>query len=194
MRKIILASKSPRRKELLTGLGIKFKIHASTYEEDKTYATPEKTALMHAKHKAKDVAQHYKDAIIIGVDTLGAYKGKIIGKPKDKKDAKRILKFLNNSRHEVISGIYVIDTKSKKEAGGTAATYVKFCKMTDKNMDAYINSGEGNDKAAGYAIQGIGSLFVEKIEGEYFNVVGLPIFKLVKTLKRLGLDLPSLIR
>jgi septum formation protein len=183
MRKIILASKSPRRKKLLSQLGLEFEVHASNYEEG------EGTALQHAKGKALDVAKHYKNAIVIGVDTVGEYKGRIIGKPKDKNEAKEILGFLNGSKHKVVTGIFVIDTATGKTAKGISETFVKFCKMTEKEMDAYINSGEGKDKAAGYAIQGFGALFVERIEGDYFNVVGLPIFLLSKLLKKIEINL-----
>lgn len=186
---IVLASKSPRRKELLKTLGIKFKVYFPRYKESKKHVSPKSTVLMHAKEKAKEASKHYKNGIILGFDTVGEYKGKIIGKPKDKKDARRILKFLNGSRHKVITGIYIIDTRTKKEIGDVSETYVKFTKMTDEEIDLYVNSEEGKDKAAGYAIQGIGALFVEKIEGDYFNVVGLPIAKLMQMLKKIGINI-----
>ena len=186
---IVLASKSPRRKKLLKELGIKFKVHESGCSEDKTCKSPPKTALMHAKAKAENVAVHYKNAIVIGLDTIGAYRGQIIGKPKNKKDALGMLRFLNGSRHKVITGICIINTKTGKTKAGISETFVTFAKMTEAEMNLYINSGEGRDKAAGYAIQGLGAVFVEKIEGDYFNVVGLPICKLSKMLKEMGVDL-----
>lgn len=191
MRKIVLASKSPRRKELLESLGIKFEVHPPSYEEDKNYRTAQETALTHAKHKAEEAAKHCKNAVIIGVDTLGVCKNRIIGKPKTKKEAKEILKLLNGTRHKAVTGIYIIDTKNGRIIKGVSETYVKFAKMSDREMNLYIKSGEGRDKAAGYAIQGIGSLFVEKIEGDYFNVMGLPICRLAKMLKKAGVDLAA---
>ena len=188
-RKIILASKSPRRKKLLKGLKLAFKVHPSAYEEAKNHETPEKTAQMHAIMKARDVAQHYKDAIIIGVDTIGAYKNKVIGKPKNHEEAKEMLKFLNGSTHQVISGLCVIDTKTNKEFSNTTTTEVTFEKMTNKEMNDYLASGEGEDKAASYAIQGLGALFVREIKGDYFNVVGLPVNTLYRLLKKLEISI-----
>lgn len=186
---IILASKSPRRKKLLKELGIKFKVHESGCPEDKTRKSPAETALMHAKAKAENAAAHYKNAIVLGFDTIGAYKGRIMGKPKNKKEALEILRFLNGSRHKAITGIYIINTKTGEAKGGVSETFVTFSKMTEAEMNLYVDSGEGRDKAAGYAIQGLGAVFIEKIEGEYFNVVGLPICKLARMLKKMGVDL-----
>lgn len=186
-KQIILASQSPRRSELLTSLGLKFTVHTSKFEEKETHIKPELLALHNAKGKAREVAKEYKNALIIGVDTVGAYKNHIIGKPKNDADALRILKILSGTTHVVISAICIIDTESGKSISQTQTTKVKMDKLSLTQMKAYIQSGEGKDKAGGYAIQGMGALFIKGIEGDYFNVVGLPILKLRKMLEKFGI-------
>lgn len=186
MKQIILASKSPRRKELLESIGLDFLVHESKFEEKETHLTPEELATHNAIGKAQDIARHYRNAIIIGVDTVVAFKNYMLGKPKDKEDAKRILRLLSNTTHRVITAICIIDTKTKKNISGLEITLVTMDRLEESDIEAYVNSGEGEDKAAGYAIQGLGSLFVKKIEGDYFNVVGLPIYRLRKLLGEFG--------
>ena len=186
-REIVLASQSPRRKKLLENLGMKFIVHPSKFEEKDTHLTGEELALHNAIGKAQDIAKHYKDALVIGVDTVVAFEEHFLGKPKDKEDAKRILRLLSNTTHKVISAISIIDTKNKKNVTGIETTFVTMDRLDEADIEGYINSGEGEDKAAGYAIQGMGSLFVKKIEGDYFNVVGLPVFRLRKLLKEFGI-------
>lgn len=190
-KQIILASKSPRRSELLHNIGVEFKVHPSNFEEKDTHLSPEILALHNAKGKARDVAKHYKNALIIGVDTVGAYKDHILNKPKDDKDALRILKTISGTTHYVVSAICIIDTKTGKTLSATEKTAIQMDKLTLKQMKDYIKSGEGVDKAGGYAIQGLGSLFIRKIEGDYFNVVGLPIYRLRKLIEKLGLQLTT---
>lgn len=187
-KQIILASASPRRKHLLQEIGLKFEIHPSDFEEKDTHLDPEELAIHNALGKAQDIAGHYKDAIIIGVDTIVAFQDQIIGKPKDQQDAKRILRLLSNTTHKVISGLAVIDSKTHKAITVAETTFVTMDRLEESDIEAYINSGEGTDKAAGYAIQGLGALFVKKIEGDYFNVVGLPIYRLQKILKEFGVQ------
>ncbi len=191
MRQLVLASKSPRRKELLEAIKLDFLIHPSDFEEKDTHLTAEELALHNAIGKAHDVARHYKDALIIGVDTVVAFNDgpsdHMIGKPKDREDAKRILRLLSNTVHRVVSAICIIDSKSKKNVSGIEITFVTMDRLDEEDIESYVNSGEGVDKAAGYAIQGLGSLFVKRIEGDYFNVVGLPMFRLRKLLKEFGI-------
>ncbi len=184
---LVLASKSPRRIELLNELKLDFIVHPSDFEEKHTHENPEELVIHNAIGKAQEVARHYKDALIIGVDTVVAFQDNIINKPKDIEDAKRILRLLSNTTHRVISGICVIDAKKHKAITAIEQTLVTIDKLEESDIESYVNSGEGVDKAAGYAIQGIGSLFVKKIEGDYFNVVGLPIFRLRKLLKKAGI-------
>lgn len=188
MKKIILASKSPRRQELLKAIKLKFTVHPSDFEEKEHHENPEQLALHNAEGKARDIARHYKNALIIGVDTIGYHDGQILGKPKNREDHRRILEILSSSTHKVITGLCVIDTQDQKSYSTIETTLITMDNLSDKDIETYITSGEGEDKAAGYAIQGIGSLFVEKIEGDYFNVVGLPVFALRKLLNQLGFD------
>ncbi|MCK9185948.1 Maf family protein [Candidatus Gracilibacteria bacterium] len=188
-KKIILASLSPRRKELLEAVGLKFEVHPSCFEEKEKHISPIHLALHNAIGKAQDIAKKHKNAIIIGVDTVVAYKKHIIGKPKNKADAKRILELLNGTTHRVVSAVCVIDTAKNKVYTDTEITYIEMDCITSKEIDAYIRHGEGTDKAAGYAIQGIGGLFIKKIRGDYFNVVGLPMHKLKKILEEAGVKI-----
>jgi len=186
MKQLVLASASPRRKELLEELGFEFMVHPSDFEEKDTHLTPEELVNHNALGKAQDVARHHRNSLIIGVDTVGAFQDHILNKPTDRKDAKRILRLINNTTHRVISGICVMDSDKKRAITAVETTLITMDRMEDSEIDAYIRSGEGEDKAAGYAIQGLGSLFVKKIEGDYFNVVGLPIYRLRKLLKKMG--------
>ncbi|MFH1534038.1 MAG: Maf family protein [Nitrospirota bacterium] len=186
MKQLVLASASPRRKELLEELGFEFMVHPSDFEEKDTHLTPEELVTHNALGKAQDVARHYRNALIIGVDTVGAFQDHILNKPQNRKDAKRILRLISNTTHKVISGICVMDSDKKRAITAVETTLITIDRLEDAEIDAYIRSGEGEDKAASYAIQGLGSLFVKKIEGDYFNVVGLPIYRLRKLLKKMG--------
>lgn len=186
-RQLVLASASPRRQELLKSLGLEFLIHPSNFIEKETHITPEELALHNAIGKAQDVMRHYKDALIVGVDTVVAFRDHFLGKPKNKEDAKRILRILSNTTHKVISAICIIDTKNGKNVSGIETTLITIDRLEESDIEAYVNSGEGVDKAGGYAIQGLGALFCKKIEGDYFNVVGLPIYRLRKLLKEFGI-------
>lgn len=186
MKQLVLASESPRRKELLEELGIEFMVHSSDFEEKDTHLTPEELVTHNALGKAQDVARHYRNALIIGVDTVGAFQDHILNKPKNRQDAKKMLRLLSNTAHKVISGICVMDSDKKRAITAVETTLITLDRLEDSEINAYIRSGEGEDKAAGYAIQGLGSLFVKKIEGDYFNVVGLPVYRLRKLLKKMG--------
>lgn len=186
---IILASGSPRRKELLEQIGLKFKVHPSNFEEKETHLTPEKLALHNAIGKAEEIAKLYKNAIVIGVDTVVSYKNHLLNKPKNEQDHKRMLKILSGKTQKVISAICLIDTRTNKKLTSTETTKVKMDRLTPEFIKAYIDSGEGLDKAGGYAIQGKGSLFIKAIEGDYFNVVGLPLNKLRKMFEKIGLQI-----
>lgn len=186
-RQIVLASQSPRRKELLESIGLDFLVHPSKFEEKETHITPEELALHNAVGKAQEVSRHYKDALIIGVDTVVAFNEHFLGKPKDREDHKRILRILSNTTHKVISAICIFDTKSKKNVTAFETTLITIDRLDEADIEAYVNSGEGDDKAGGYAIQGLGGLFCRRIEGDYFNVVGLPMYRLRKLLKEFGI-------
>jgi len=187
--RIILASNSPRRREILSQLGIDYEVIPSDYDEREEESDPYKMVMLFAHNKARDVAKDIKEkALIIGADTI-VYKDKIMGKPKDKDDAIAMLTELSASTHSVITGISVIKTPEMITITDYEETLVKFKKLSQDEIEAYVNSGEPIDKAGAYAIQGLGSLLVERIEGCYFNVVGLPVYKLSLMLEKFGYKL-----
>jgi septum formation protein len=189
MRNVILASASPRRKELMTMTGIEFEVIPSTFEENLDIDVPPKELVEYLSfQKAQDVAVKYKDAIVIAADTIVIYKNKIFGKPKDKKDAANTLSTLSGNKHIVMTGYTIFDVENHMRRTHVVSTKVQFKKLSKKQIDEYIATGEPMDKAGAYGIQGIGSVLIEKIEGDYFNVVGLPVNNLVDDLKRFGIN------
>ncbi len=183
---IILASASPRRKELLSLLDIPFKTMVSDADETIDTSLPfyfiaESLSLKKAAAVAKNVREH---ALIIGADTIVVTDNKILGKPKDEQDAFNMLKELSGKWHSVISGVTVLDNITAKSESFYVETKVKFSELSDEEINTYIKTKEPMDKAGAYGIQGKGSKFIEKIEGDYFNVVGLPVHALYKVLKK----------
>lgn len=191
MKQIILASQSPRRKKLLeTIFGDNFKIHISDYKEiNNLDSKPIEIAKKHAIGKARDVAKNYKNAIIIGADVFVFFNKEILGKPKDEQDAFLMLKKILGKWVDVISGLAVIDVQSNKEYVDYELTKVKMAKLTDKEIWAYIKTNDPMDKAGSFGMQDKGAILVEKIDGCYSNVVGLPLPKLHKVLKKLKIDI-----
>jgi septum formation protein len=189
-RTIILASASPRRKELLDKIGLVFKVDPSDYPEDLvSHMKPEELVINISQNKARAVASKYPDAIIIAADTIGVIGKQVLGKPHTGPDAIATLKLLSGRSHRVITGITVLDSKSGKIFSRTVQTRVYFKKLTDSEVRRYVATGEPLDKAGAYAIQGLGSLLVEKINGDYYNVMGLPLNALSQILKEFGVDL-----
>jgi len=190
MKKIILASSSPRRKELIKKLGVKFEVVPSGYEEDMNLKLkPHNLVRFLSREKAKVVAEKYKDAIIIAADTLNFLEGKILCKPKTLTEAKKMLKDASGKCQSVITGFTIIDTKKKKIVSKSIETKVYFKKISPKEIDAYLKKGESLDKAGAYAIQGIGGILIRKIEGDYYNVVGLPLAAFVEEIKKFGIKI-----
>lgn len=190
MEAIILASSSPRRRELLTQAGIPFAVVPGDLDEENANisGTPAQKAEQLAYLKAKDVARG-KSGIILGADTIVVCDDEIFGKPADAEDARRMLWKLSGREHQVITGIALIDTAAGRESTGHETTKVRFSSLSDKEIEAYIESGEPYGKAGAYAIQGRAALFVESLDGCYSNVVGLPISKLYRLLKDFGITL-----
>jgi len=188
MKDIILASASPRRQQLLKQIGIKFNVIPSTMDEVMNNALePSQVAISLASQKCKDVvSQIQKDCIVIGADTIVVKDNQLLGKPKNEEDAFNMLKYLNGEWHEVVTGLCLYRTCDKKSICDYEATRVKIANNSDEFIKAYIGTKEPFDKAGAYGIQGYGSLIVEKIEGCYFNVMGLPIYKLSCMLDELG--------
>ncbi|MFA6445719.1 MAG: Maf family protein [Candidatus Paceibacterota bacterium] len=189
-KKIILASTSPRRHSLAQQMGLEFEIFASKYEEDMSMDLgPEELAMTLAYGKAKEVADRVDNGIVLGIDTFVVFNGKKLGKPKSEADAFQMLKDFSEKYLEVYSGVVLIDCKSKEEIKDYEVTKVKFRKMDDSEIMNYIKTGEPMDKAGAFGIQSLGSIFIEKIDGCYTNVIGFPIYNIFKNLKRLGVDI-----
>lgn len=182
---IILASGSPWRRRLLSRHGIKCKIHVSNFEEKKIHRSGRDLVIHNACGKAHEVAKHYKNAVIIGVDTLGFYRNKIIGKPKNRTAAKQMLAMLSGKTHRVISGMCVIDTSTGKEYKTAVTTKVTFRRILPDELERYLDSGQWKGKAGAYAVQARAKSFVKKMEGDVTNVVGLPITALKKILGKI---------
>ena len=184
----ILASASERRKELLSRLVDNFDIIVSDFEEDKIEfkGDIESYVISLSEGKALNVvSKNTDDAIIIAADTIVSINNKILGKPNDKEDAYDMLKLLSDNVHRVYSAVTVINTSTNKMESKCIYTEVYFSKLTDEEIWNYINTGECDDKAGAYGIQGFGGIFVEKINGWYYNVVGLPLNLLNKMLSRI---------
>ncbi|HDS08632.1 MAG TPA: septum formation protein Maf [Firmicutes bacterium] len=188
-KKIILASSSPRRIKILRELGIRFKRSSPNIVETQNKGeTPRHFAVRCSIDKAKTVAEK-KSGIIIAADTIVVLDNKVIGKPKNRKDAVRILKKISGKTHTVITGITVLDTETGRLKSDYEETKVVIAKLTMTEINCYINTYEPLDKAGAYAAQGKGAVLVEKVHGDFFNVVGLPVFKLNKLLKFFNINL-----
>lgn len=197
--RLVLASSSPRRRELLGSLGLDFEIISPDVDEeafDLSHLSPAEVVKFLSRTKAQEVFKHQSDAIVIGADTIvvtnpdNAGKAEILGKPKNEQDAFRMLKALQGTVHEVYSGITVFHPSDSGEfpplASEALCTRVYMRTMTDNEIHAYIRTGEPRDKAGSYAIQGFGSILIDRIEGCYFNVVGMSLVLLDRLLRELG--------
>jgi septum formation protein len=188
MKEIILASASPRRSELLKQVGIKFEVIPSNIKEtiDESLK-PEEYAKILSYEKALSVAKGLKSpSVVLGADTIVVKNGMIMGKPQDEEEAFGMLKSLQGDWHEVITGITLIESSGFESIREFEKTRVKMRLLSEKDIKAYIKTGEPMDKAGAYGIQGVGALLVEKIEGCYFNVVGLPLNRLGLMLEKFG--------
>jgi septum formation protein len=179
---VVLASASPRRRDLLEKIGLKFIVAPAEVDEDSLpYRTPRELAIKAAFAKALAVAPHYQRAILLAADTVVALDGKVYGKPASPDDARRMLRELSGQRHVVITGIVV------KESRGMAVldaveTWVTLRELSEGEIERYVATGEPMDKAGAYAIQGRANAFVTHVEGDYWNVVGLPVARLLELL------------
>ncbi len=194
MENIILASASQRRQELLKRILGNFQIIVSDFDEGSIpFKNNIPSYVMNlAEGKARSVSKKIMDQdnnLIIGCDTIVAFNNRILGKPKDKKDAFEMLQALNGNEHEVYSGLAILDVKSNKIIKDFVCTKVKFSKLSSVQIEKYINTGDPMDKAGAYGIQGKAGVFVENINGCYYNVVGLPLNKLNSMLMEMGVNL-----
>lgn len=193
--RIVLASKSPRRREILENLGLEFDIIVADADESSDITEPGELVMTLAARKGRAVLDKIgdgaADALIIACDTLVYADGEFLGKPSDRSDAERMMRKLSGNHHFVVSGIYL--SYKGREVGAAASTKVIFDALTDNDIKAYLDTSEPYDKAGAYAIQGRASAFISGIEGDYFNVVGLPVNLLCKTLKaEFGIDINTL--
>jgi septum formation protein len=189
--KLILASASPRRRELLTQVGVSFVIEVSDVEEvlDDTLS-PELQVQSLALQKAQAVAAQHKDGLVLGADTVVVDAGSLLGKPQNTEEAAEMLRSLSGKWHQVMTAVALVDANdTKHEWTSVEITNVKFRDLTEDDIAAYVATGESMDKAGAYGIQGYGALLVERIEGCYNNVVGLPLQLVAKGLRKWGINL-----
>lgn len=185
MSKLVLASGSPRRKELLENVGIQFDVVKSEIEEQIDHHLPPEQIVMElALQKAKDVSRRYREKVVLGADTIVTYENRILGKPANEEEAKRMLAMLSGRVHTVYTGVAIVTSSEVKTF--YESTDVTFWQLSDEEIEAYFRTEEPMDKAGAYGIQRFGSILVKRISGDYFTVVGLPIASTVRELKRFG--------
>ncbi|MEW6045911.1 MAG: Maf family protein [Bacillota bacterium] len=188
---LVLASTSPRRRELLTMVGAVFEVAVPDVDEStlKKKEAPEELVVRLAGAKAADVARRRPEDVVVGADTVVVLDGQLLGKPRDPADARRMLRLLSGRTHQVWTGLAVIQRAKNRRVTAAERTDVTFRHLSDEEIDRYVERGEGLDKAGAYAVQGVGALFVERLEGCYYNVVGLPLARLQSLLKGFGIRL-----
>lgn len=188
--KLVLASASPRRAEILSFVGWEFEKRVTDIDESKLPdEKPENYVRRLAREKAEAVSAKYENALILGADTIVVIENQIIGKPKDLDDARKMLRLLSGNWHEVLTGVALtgVFENEPKTFVGLQRTRVKFAELSDEEIEFLVREGEPLDKAGAYAVQAQAALFIEKIEGDYWNVVGLPInlvYELMKDILR----------
>ncbi len=175
--KWILASASPRRREILSALGLRFRIEPSGIPEPECTEgrEPSRCAVRLARAKALAVGSRYKSGIVIGADTVVCAGNVILGKPIDEEDARSMLRRLSGRWHEVVTGLCLYECRARRSISGHSRSRVHFRRLSPKEIDWYLSTGEHRDKAGSYAIQGRASIFIDRIEGCYFNIVGFPV-------------------
>jgi septum formation protein len=189
MQNLILASSSPRRKELLETLRLPFAISSSEVDESFDPGTlPEEIVVELAERKAQAVFNKNPEAFVIGADTIVVANNDILGKPADEAEAISMLKTLSGKRHDVYTGVSIVSPISSTRF--FEKTEVWFWELTDNEISAYVASGEPLDKAGAYGIQQLGSMLVKEIKGDYFAVVGLPVARTIRELRKVGYQLP----
>lgn len=184
--KIILASNSPRRKEIMEMLPWSFSVDAVETDETMDKNIPLEENLKNlAYQKAEKISDKYPDKIVIGADTIVFAGGKILGKPTDEKDAREMLRLISSEEHYVYTGVCILKKDSSVDIRFVEKTAITMTKMSESDIDEYISYGEYIGKAGSYAIQGKGGIYVEKIDGDFYNVVGLPLNRLYRNLKEI---------
>ncbi len=202
MYQIILASESPRRKEIMENMGIPYQVMASNVKEEVEELIPDQMVQALAKLKTDTIKEQVrkrsdvdKDIILIGADTMVFFEEHALGKPKDREDAARMLRMLSDKVHEVCTGVSIVimtQDGSEKNISFAVSTKVRVNPLTEKQIQEYIATGEPMDKAGAYAIQGKFGIFIKEIEGDYYNIVGFPIAEIYAVMLRHGIDLKNL--
>ena len=190
MKRLILASQSPRRKEILEKTKLPFVIVVSEYEEDMSEDLPPiELAQKLSKGKAELVAKKHPDAVVIAADTFVLFDEKLLGKPKSKEEAAEMLRMISGKRLSVITGVTLLEDAAEKEVTFAEETHLEMKELGNEEIDAYVATGEPRDKAGAFAMQEIGASFVRRVEGDFFSAVGLPLYRLVHELKDFGIDI-----
>jgi len=189
---LILASKSPRRKQLLQQAGLTFTVIPGDFDEDGVpFTEPEPYVKTLAIHKARQISKNHPDSWVIGADTIVCIDDTVLGKPKDREDARRMLNLLSGQTHQVFTGYALICGRADKCVSGAIKTDVCFKNLTDEEIEWYTHTREPFDKAGAYAIQGLGTFLVKQINGSYTNVVGLPVCEVIDQLVKQGVIRPG---
>ena len=192
MKQIILASGSPRRKKLLEQIGLTFDVVPSEYDESQApEMPPEQLVQFLSERKAETVAKQHPDALIISADTVVVFEGEILGKAHHAERSKEMLHKLNGKTHDMVTGFTVLDAASGKKVTRSVGTRLRFRKLSEEEIDAYVALGESFDTAGGYNIGGRGAVLFDRIEGDYYNIVGLPLPALAEVLREFGVDVFS---
>lgn len=191
--KWVLASASPRRKEILRRLGVKFCVNPGSIPEPARNPgeTPSTYVVRVARMKAREAAKRNRSGLVVGADTVVVLRDSILGKPSNRVEARRMLKRLSGRWHEVLSGICLLDCKLKRTRAACSRSRVHFRRLLPAEIEWYLKTGEYRDKAGAYGVQGYASLFIDKIEGCYFNIVGFPVPAFEKLCRGFGIDLTA---
>ncbi len=187
--KWILASASPRRQEILRGLGLAFKVSPSQSPEPGFHPgeSPARFVIRAARSKAREIGGRRRAGVVIAADTIVVRGGRLMGKPASREEARRMLRRLSGGWHEVLTGVCLRDCATRREKCSHTVSRVHFRRLRAGEIEWYLNTGEHRDKAGAYAIQGYASLFIDRIEGCYFNVVGFPVFEFERLCARMGI-------
>lgn len=186
MKRFIVASASPRRRELLSNVGFTFEVIPSDADEScEEKLSPEELVTELGRRKAESVFAENTDAVVLGCDTIVEYEGNVLGKPESREEAKEMLRMLSGKKHNVHTGVCIMD--SEKAVSFVNTVKVEFYELSGELIDSYVATGESDDKAGAYGIQGVGCVLVKGIEGDYFSVVGLPVAETVRKLGEFGI-------
>ena len=188
MKPIILASSSPRRKEILSKLRLPFTVAVSDYEEDMTLPMPPAELAQYlSAGKARAVAKSHPDAIIIAADTFIIYGNHVLGKPKTEERAREMLRMLSGQENDILTGVTILDSSDNHHYSFSEITKVFMKVISEDTITAYIKTGEPLDKAGAYALQELGAILIDRIEGDFFNAMGLPLARLALELQKFGI-------